>query len=83
MAGNQAEGKNFPRSIDVLIASHQIMRKSIIMQKDIRNKIQLYCAPELKGFNSLSFQHSEKIIQSVKQEVENFKKELNLKISAF
>ncbi len=55
-----SEGEEFPDIIDVLIGSYQIMKKTNMQQRGMKDKINIYCTPDLTEFNSLAFHNQRK-----------------------
>ena len=77
IGGQFQEGNKFPTStIDVINSSFQIMKKGILEQKGYKDKIDIYCTPDLRKFRSFAFHKSKEIIHAVKQDVDLFKKDL-------
>jgi len=68
--------KKPPHALQMLHDTFIIMQKEIIRHREINHPIDIYCKPNLSGFRILEFHKAEEIIISVKNDVEQFRKEL-------
>jgi len=59
--------------VDVLFGSFHIMKKMLMDQKNHREMIDIYCTPDMRKFKSLGFHKSKQILQSVRDDVQEFK----------
>ncbi|MCD4796945.1 MAG: hypothetical protein K8R49_07255, partial [Candidatus Cloacimonetes bacterium] len=70
-----------PSWLDNIMSTIQILQSSIVEYQMKLYKPDIYIKPKLEDINLLDFEKVEKILLSVKDDVEDFKKEIEKKAS--